>query len=82
KPTIATTVGGTPELLEDRGLLIPPADPQALTNAIHHLLHNPHHAQTLGHNARTWARKNLDATTMTDQHLTLYHHLLEARSGR
>ncbi|MEV4745995.1 glycosyltransferase [Streptosporangium sp. NPDC049248] len=79
RPTIATSVGGTPELLEDRGLLVPPADPAALAEAITHLLTHPQHATTLATAARAWARKNLDATAMTTQHINLYHQLLETR---
>ncbi|MEV4375507.1 glycosyltransferase family 4 protein [Streptosporangium sp. NPDC049644] len=79
RPIIATSVGGTPELLEDRGLLVPPADPAALAEAITHLLTHPRHATTLATAARAWARKNLDATAMTTQHINLYRQLLETR---
>ncbi|MER5422726.1 glycosyltransferase [Streptosporangium roseum] len=79
RPTVATSVGGTPELLEDRGLLVPPADPAALAEAITHLLTQPQHATTLATAARAWARKNLDTTAMTTQHINLYHQLLETR---
>lgn len=41
-PLIATTVGGTPELVENgvSGLLVPPSDPQALAAAILELLND------------------------------------------
>jgi glycosyltransferase involved in cell wall biosynthesis len=50
KPIVATHVGGVPELLGqgEAGLLVPPADPRALTDAICALLADPFRAKTLG----------------------------------
>jgi len=41
-PVIATSVGGIPEIIKDgvNGLLIPPADPSAIANAIYRLINN------------------------------------------
>jgi glycosyltransferase involved in cell wall biosynthesis len=43
KPVIATSVGGIPEMIDDgiTGVLVPPADEQALASALVHLLTNP-----------------------------------------
>jgi glycosyltransferase involved in cell wall biosynthesis len=43
KPLVGTRVGGIPELIEDgrTGLLVPPADPDALAAAIRRLLDDP-----------------------------------------
>jgi glycosyltransferase involved in cell wall biosynthesis len=42
-PVVATKVGAIPELVKDRvnGILVPPEDSQALTNAISYLIENP-----------------------------------------
>ncbi|GAA4584387.1 glycosyltransferase [Planotetraspora phitsanulokensis] len=79
RPVIATSVGGTPELLEDRGILVPPADPAALAEGITRLVENPELAASLGAAARAWARKNLCLDVMVDDHITLYQRLLENR---
>ena len=43
RPVVATTTGGVPELVEDRrtGLLVPPADPAALADALETLARDP-----------------------------------------
>ncbi|MEV0202169.1 glycosyltransferase [Nonomuraea sp. NPDC050691] len=80
RPIVATSVGGTPELLgDDRGVLVPPSDPAALARAVAGLLDDPGHAARLAAEGRAWALKNLDATTMVEEHIALYRRLL-ARS--
>lgn len=79
---VATGVGGTPELLEDRGILVAPSDPAALSEGIGRLLDDPELAASLGVAARAWARKNLEATVMVDEHVNLYRRLLEGRCAR
>ncbi|GAA4229515.1 glycosyltransferase involved in cell wall biosynthesis [Streptosporangium album] len=79
RPIVATSVGGMPELLEDRGILIPASSPSALAEGIVRLLDDPELATALGAAARAWARKNLDVAVMAEQHINLYHRLLEAR---
>ncbi|MDX5325339.1 MAG: glycosyltransferase [Bacteroidota bacterium] len=57
---ISTNVGGVPYLIEDGvdGLLVPPRDPEAMTQAIEKVLQDPQFATTLSRNARkkaeTW----------------------------
>ncbi|WP_433435256.1 glycosyltransferase [Nonomuraea sp. CA-141351] len=79
RPIVGTAVGGTPELLDGRGLLVPPADSKALADAVCRLLDDPEFAASLAGTARAWARKNLDATVFADEHVKLYQRLLEAR---
>ncbi|MER6947334.1 glycosyltransferase [Nonomuraea sp. NPDC000554] len=79
RPVVATSVGGTPELLEDRGVLVPASDPVALAEGIARLLDDPDLAASLGAAARAWAGKNLDMDVMVDEHVRLYHRLLETR---
>ena len=47
-PVISTTGGGLPEVVGDAGILVPPADPQALARAITALLDDPRRARALG----------------------------------
>lgn len=82
RPVIATSVGGTPELLDGRGILVPAADPAALAHAITRLIEDPELAAFLGDEARTWARKNLCLDVMVDDHIQLYHRLVEDRCAR
>jgi glycosyltransferase involved in cell wall biosynthesis len=47
-PVISTTGGALPEVVGDAGMLVPPADHQALAKAITTLLDNPDRAKELG----------------------------------
>jgi glycosyltransferase involved in cell wall biosynthesis len=82
RPILATAVGGNPELLDGRGLLVPAGDPVALADGLARLLDDPGLAGGMGMAARAWAGKNLDARVMGDEHRMLYERLLRARRGR
>jgi glycosyltransferase involved in cell wall biosynthesis len=70
-PVISTSGGALPEVLGDTGVIVPPADPVALTLAIRGLLDNPERARGIGeagylrvHKEFTWkkaAEKTVDA---------------------
>ena len=79
RPVVATSVGGTPELLGDRGVLVPPQEPAALAAAIERLLADPACAATLGRRARDWSRAHLRVDHMVNQHIRIYSDLLETR---
>jgi len=53
-PVIATTVGGTPEIIEDmrNGVLVPPRNPKALAKTISKLLSNKELGLAIGKEAR------------------------------
>ncbi len=53
-PLVATSVGGVPELVihNQNGLLVPPADPAALADAIMRLMHDVSLSQRIGREAR------------------------------
>ena len=76
RPVVATAVGGTPELLAGRGLLVPPADPAALADGIERLLDDPSLASQLAESAQQWSRQNLSAEAMVDRHIQAYSELL------
>ena len=46
-PVVSTTGGALPEVVGDAGVLVPPADPDALATAISDVLDHPQKAQTL-----------------------------------
>jgi L-malate glycosyltransferase len=79
RPIVATDVGGTPELLGGRGVLVPPRDPGALAAAIERLLIDPAYASLLGTRARCWSRAHLGVDSMVDEHVRIYARLLEVR---
>lgn len=61
-PVVASRVGGTPEVVQDgvTGLLVPPADPTALAQAIKFLLENPAKAQRMGEAAISGSWEKFD----------------------
>lgn len=80
RPVVGTDVGGTGELLADgRGVLVPPADPEALATAVGGLLADPVAARRAGAAARAWALGNLGTDSMVNRHLAIYGDLLRAR---
>ncbi|MDX3763434.1 glycosyltransferase [Streptomyces sp. AK02-04a] len=82
RPVVATAVGGTPELLEGRGVLVPPADAAGLAEGLRQVLHDPDAAAALGRKAREWAMANLTDDVMVERYMTLYRQLLEGRRTR
>jgi glycosyltransferase involved in cell wall biosynthesis len=79
RPVVATDVGGTAELIAGRGILVPPADADALAAGLERVLRDPAGAQHLAEAAREWSRRVLHLDVMVDQHLAIYSELLEAR---
>jgi glycosyltransferase involved in cell wall biosynthesis len=80
-PTVATRVGGTPEAVMDgiTGLLVPPADPAALADAIVHLLEQPQLAAELGRAARARIGDHFSVRRMVRATENLYTELLERK---
>ena len=58
-PAVATTVGGIPEVVEDgvTGLLVPPADPIALADALVRLADDPQQRRAFGQAAKARAER-------------------------
>ena len=53
KPIIASAVGGIPDMIDsESGILVPPGDAEALTNAMTQLARNPERRKSMGHAAR------------------------------
>jgi L-malate glycosyltransferase len=77
RPVVATDVGGTGELLRERGVLVPPSDAERLADGLAQVLGDPSLAARLGEEARDWSLRHLHADAMVDRHIHLYRELLE-----
>jgi len=77
-PIVATRVGGTPDLIDDRvtGMLVPPGDPQALGDALLALMQNPFAAQRLAAAARSECERRFSLDRMVADYAALYDDLL------
>lgn len=78
-PTVATAVGGVPELVIDgqTGLLAPSGDDTAVAAALNRLIEDPALALALGSAARAHARTRYSLNAMLDATEALYARVLE-----
>ncbi len=74
RPVVATRVGGVAEVLGDGkfGLIVKPADPEALASAISHLLKNPALATALGETARQHVLNHFSLEQMVEATVATY----------
>jgi glycosyltransferase involved in cell wall biosynthesis len=81
-PVVATRTGGIPEIIEDGvdGVLVPPADADALANAIVQLLSNPEVLRRLAGAGHDSVRARFGFEKMIRAYEDLYENLLD--SGR
>ena len=77
-PVVATRIGGTPALVGDAAVLVPPGDPAALAAALLDLAGNPALATRLGAAARSRALAEFGMDRMLERVDTLYRGLLGA----
>jgi glycosyltransferase involved in cell wall biosynthesis len=80
-PVVATAVGGTPELVRDRvtGLLVPPAAPDRIADAVRELIHDPALRQRVRAAALTEVMANNREEVTTERAEQLYESLLGDR---
>lgn len=79
KPIVATRVGGVPELVHDResGLLVPPGNPQALSEAMRRMMEMPgEQRKRMGEAGRAHIRKEYDMTRVVEQWEDLFVELM------
>lgn len=78
-PVVATTVGGIPEIVEDKitGILVPPNDPISLLNAINLLLNNKEIAKKLVDNAYRYYMNNLTYDKVLPKYIEFYEDLIK-----
>lgn len=83
KPVVATRVGGNPELVTEgvTGLLAPPADPDALADAILSLLRDPDAARAMGVAARERVVREFTVEAMVRKHERLYQRMMSEIPG-
>lgn len=82
KPVVGTNTGGTPEIIVDgdTGILIPPRDPEALTEAVLRLADDPRLRDRMGKNGRRRIEKNFSIEAHVKQIELAYSGLLDATS--
>jgi glycosyltransferase involved in cell wall biosynthesis len=84
KPVIATDVGGLRLLVKPavNGLLVPPADPVALEEAMRKLAGNAALRQEMGRQGRQIAQDSFGVSTMINQYQDLYESVVGSRDVR
>lgn len=81
KPVVATAIAGTDEAVcgGETGLLVPPADPPALAEAIRSMLSDPRRAERFGRSGRERALREFSAEKMTRALTQLYEQVLSGQ---
>jgi glycosyltransferase involved in cell wall biosynthesis len=79
-PSVATAVGGVPEVVESgvSGLLVAPGDPDALARGLESLIADPALRSRLGKAARQRAAEMFSAGTIVSTYERLYHRVCSA----
>ena len=81
-PVVASNVGGNPELVnQERGLLVPARDPQALCDAAAQLLSDNFYRERLGRNSRQFAADHFSTSSIAREYEDLYDEVLARKSG-
>jgi glycosyltransferase involved in cell wall biosynthesis len=80
-PVVASRVGGILETVVDgeTGILVEPADPRALADAINSLLRNPQRVEAYGRNGRRRVEEHFSWSHIAKQTGALYRELIEER---
>jgi glycosyltransferase involved in cell wall biosynthesis len=78
RPVVVTRSGGPQEIVEDgrTGILVPPADPNALASRICELLGNPELAAMFSRNARAEVKDKFSLKKMVNEYESLYERCL------
>jgi len=83
-PVIASDVGGIPEVVKDgqTGLLVRPADPDALAKAMLKLLDDPALRRAMSGSASAWCRGRFTADAMLDKVTRMYKEVIGEKHVR
>lgn len=78
KPIVATDVDGVAEAVDgiERGLLVPPNDPEALAEALSRLLDDRNLAMQMGQRGQAWVKERFEVRQMVRQIEALYERSL------
>jgi len=81
RPIVATNVGGNPEVIIDgvTGFLIPPKEPQNMSEAIAKILQNPELAKQMGEAGRRRVEEKFSLERMVKEYRDLYEECLERK---
>lgn len=80
-PVVGTQVGGIPDIVTEKsGMLVPPANPQALADAILHLIERPQLREQMGKEGRALAEQKFSKEKVTAEILELYRTSLNGSS--
>jgi glycosyltransferase involved in cell wall biosynthesis len=82
RPVVATHTGGIPDTIRDgvTGLLVPPADPIALAEAVQRLVASPRVASEIAARGAEFVRGRFDRSVTAERFDSLYREVLAARS--
>ena len=78
KAVVATAVGGIPSMVRDHetGLLVPPNDRSALSNALKELMEDPLERCRLGKAGNEFAMSELSWDSIAEKHAVFYQHFV------
>jgi N-acetyl-alpha-D-glucosaminyl L-malate synthase BshA len=78
RASVATAVGGTPEVAENgvSGVLVPPGDAEAVARAIESLLADPARRATIGKAAQIRAKERFSADVIVPKYEALYRRVI------
>jgi glycogen synthase len=81
RPVVASAVGGIPEVVvpEETGLLVPPADPRALAEALNYVLRNRALARAMGLAGRRRVEDHFSWTSIAARTQRMYQELLQEK---
>jgi N-acetyl-alpha-D-glucosaminyl L-malate synthase BshA len=82
-PSVATRVGGIPEVIDDRvtGIMAPPGDAESLAGAVELLIRDPSLRSIQGRAAHESARARFSAEVIVPQYEELYRSVLSQKPG-
>jgi glycosyltransferase involved in cell wall biosynthesis len=82
-PSVATRVGGIPEVIDDKvtGIIAPPGDAKSLARAAQRLISNPILRSSQGRAAHQSAQARFSAEVIVPRYEALYRAVLSRRSG-
>jgi glycosyltransferase involved in cell wall biosynthesis len=76
-PVISTTGGALPEVVGDAGVLVPPADPNALADAIRRVLDHPSYGRELGQRGLNRVRRYFTWRQAAEHTVSVYREAMD-----